>query len=717
MLKEAYKSRRILCLFMAVMIICGVFPMETSAEPTGEEPDAVECIVAFDPDDGRTGYKDFYKTTVHKGDKITDIPEDPKRDGYFFAGWYAYTDASGFGVYWDFESDTVEENTTLWAEWDEGYIVAYDPDDGRTGYKDFYKTTVQKNDKVTDIPDAPKRDGYFFKGWYAFLDKNGDPVYWDFDRHKVTENTTLWADWEEGCIVVFDPDDGEAQYKDFYKTTVHKGDKVTDIPEDPQRDGYFFKGWYAYLDDEGPVYWNFEDDVVEENTTLWADWEEGCIVVFDPDDGEAQYKDFYKTTVHKGDKVTDIPEDPQRDGYFFKGWYAYLDDEGPVYWNFEDDVVEENTTLWADWDLGKITKNSSTDKITIGKSFTYTITVVYSEHAESIWEDVIARDVLNDELDYIGYKSEDGVVVSANGRELTIDFGDVNIGESKTVTITVRVNNSGKIGTVIENRVITDDGKTAIDPNGPKITEEKQEEKPEKKPEKKPGKETEGPSNGDEKEIVITGEIPLGLLKDDHIAYVQGYPEGDFRPENPITRAESAQIFYNLLIDVDKTGYYSSFSDVKSSSWYADAIHCLSANNIILGYPDETYKPDQYITRAEFAAIASRFDNLSSDNNKSFIDLANSHWAYKYIMSASDKGWISGYPDNTFRPEQNITRSEVVKIVNNMLGRGIKSEDIPKNLHTLYSDLTIEHWAFGDIIEASVEHLYTRDKDGWEIWE
>ncbi len=406
------------------------------------------------------------------------------------------------------------------------------------------------------------------------------------------------------CIVAYDPDDGKTQYKDFYKTTVHKGDKVTDIPEDPKRDGYIFKGWYAYLDeDNNPAYWSFEEDEVKENTTLWADWEEGCIVAYDPDDGKTQYKDFYKTTVHKGDKVTDIPEDPKRDGYIFKGWYAYLDeDNNPVYWSFEEDEVKENTTLLADW----------------------------------------------------------------------------------------------------EKR------------------EEKPEEKPEKpkeKQKKKPeDKETRDKSNGHEEELVPNEENPLGLVKDNHITYVQGYPEGDFRPERPITRAEAAQIFYNLLTGVKKTGYSSSFSDVKSSSWYADAIYCLSANNIISGYPNGTYKPNEYITRAEFATIAAKFDNFSSDNKKSFIDLASSHWAYKYIMSASDKGWINGYPDNTFKPEKNITRSEVVKMVNNILERGIKSEGIPVNLHTLYRDLTIEHWSFADIIEASVEHSYTRDKDGWEIW-
>ena len=306
------------------------------------------CIVAFDPDDG-TQYGDFYKTTVPVGGKVTDKPADPTRDSYLFKGWYGYLDGNNEPVMWNFENDTVTENTTLWAAWEEACIVAFDPDDG-TQYGDFYKTTVPVGGKVTDKPADPTRDGYLFKGWYGYLDSNNEPVMWNFDNDTVTENTTLWAAWEEACIVAFDPDDG-TQYGDFYKTTVPVGGKVTDKPADPTRDGYLFKGWYGYLDSNNePVMWNFENDTVTENTTLWAAWEEACIVAFDPDDG-TQYGDFYKTTVPVGGKVTDKPADPTRDGYLFKGWYGYLDGNNePVMWNFENDTVTENTTLWAAWE-------------------------------------------------------------------------------------------------------------------------------------------------------------------------------------------------------------------------------------------------------------------------------------------------------------------------------------------------------------------------------
>ncbi|MEM5768692.1 MAG: InlB B-repeat-containing protein, partial [Bacillota bacterium] len=180
-----------------------------SEQPFGLDPEEETCLVAFDPDDGKTGYKDFFKITVPIDGTVTGKPADPSRDGYFFKGWYAYLDENHNPVLWNFETDTVQENTTLWAAWEKGCIVAFDPDDGKTGYKDFFKITVPIDSTVTEKPADPSRDGYLFKGWYAYLDENDNPVLWNFETNTVVENTTLWAAWEEACLVVFDPDDGE----------------------------------------------------------------------------------------------------------------------------------------------------------------------------------------------------------------------------------------------------------------------------------------------------------------------------------------------------------------------------------------------------------------------------------------------------------------------------------------------------------------------------
>ena len=114
-------------------------------------------------------------------------------------------------------------------------------------------------------------------------------------------------------------------------------------------------------------------------------------------------------------------------------------------------------------------------------------------------------------------------------------------------------------------------------------------------------------------------------------------------------------------------------------------------------------------------AIDCRFNDMENSNSNPFTDLVGSHWAYTYIISAHLKGWISGYPDGEFKPQNGISRAEVVKIVNCMLGRGIRLDDLPINLPG-YTDLSQSHWAYCEIMEATVSHQFERQEDGWEIW-
>ena len=163
-----------------------------------------------------------------------------------------------------------------------------------------------------------------------------------------------------------------------------------------------------------------------------------------------------------------------------------------------------------------------------------------------------------------------------------------------------------------------------------------------------------------------TVEIPdddaLGLNTTDHFAYIVGYGNGEVRPQNNITRAEVATIFFRLLTDdvrdenLTKTNRYS---DVAATSWYNTAVSTLSSMGIITGYPDGTFRPNAAITRAEFAAIAARFDNDGDKTAAKFSDIAT-HWAKDEISIAYNNGWITGYPDGTFGPQRDITRAETI---------------------------------------------------------
>ena len=212
------------------------------------------------------------------------------------------------------------------------------------------------------------------------------------------------------------------------------------------------------------------------------------------------------------------------------------------------------------------------------------------------------------------------------------------------------------------------------------------------------------------------GEVPEDL-NPDHIAYIQGYPGNVVRPEANVTREEVAAIFFRLL----KPNYRDSirstasvFTDVVAGRWSAKHVGTLTNGDILEGYPDGSFRPETPITRAELATIASRFDDLEPAIGELFTDTSG-HWAEKYINSAQAKGWIEGYPDGSFKPDQYITRAELVTLVNNVLQRRVHKADILPDVKQ-FSDLDEDKWYYEALQEAINSHLYTRMSDGYEKW-
>ena len=201
----------------------------------------------------------------------------------------------------------------------------------------------------------------------------------------------------------------------------------------------------------------------------------------------------------------------------------------------------------------------------------------------------------------------------------------------------------------------------------------------------------------------------------DHYQYLIGYPDGNFGPNKGMTRAEAATMFTRLLNErpVKWRHYDAGLSDIRTGDWYANTVGYAVQRGIVSGYPDGSFKPNKPITRAEFAAIASRFDALAQGNAIAFSDLAPSHWGYNAIRSAATKGWISGYPDNTFRPEQAITRAEVTAITNRMLNRHADLYWIDAHPSEVirFGDVKRSDWYFEPIMEATMGHDFIRDRD------
>ena len=221
--------------------------------------------------------------------------------------------------------------------------------------------------------------------------------------------------------------------------------------------------------------------------------------------------------------------------------------------------------------------------------------------------------------------------------------------------------------------------------------------------------------------VDIPDDVPTGLNGDDHFAYIVGYPNGNVEPNGNITRAEVATIFFRLLTEEVRTAnstQSNSLSDVTRGQWFNHAVSTLSSMGIVKGHNDGTFAPNAPITRAEFAAIAARFDDKNTDTSSKFTDIA-SHWAKNEIGIAANKGWINGYPDGTFRPNQYITRAEAMTLVNRVLNRlPENSSDLLDSMIKWPDNSDASAWYYLAVQEATNSHSYS-DKskdDKYEKW-
>ena len=219
--------------------------------------------------------------------------------------------------------------------------------------------------------------------------------------------------------------------------------------------------------------------------------------------------------------------------------------------------------------------------------------------------------------------------------------------------------------------------------------------------------------------VTIPDEVPTGLNGNDHYAYIVGYPDKTVRPQNGITRAKVATIFFRLLTDETRNANSTksnSYSDVAAGAWYNHAVSTLSAMGIVKGDSNGKFNPNASITRAEFAAIAARFDDKANTSAASFSDIAN-HWAKDEISAAANNGWITGYTDGTFRPNNRITRAEAMALVNRVLKRLPETdEDLHADMIKWSDNSDASQWYYLDVLEATNSHYYQTKENQFEKW-
>ncbi len=214
-------------------------------------------------------------------------------------------------------------------------------------------------------------------------------------------------------------------------------------------------------------------------------------------------------------------------------------------------------------------------------------------------------------------------------------------------------------------------------------------------------------------------DTPL-LNRKDHAQYMIGYPDQNFKPDNHMSRQEVTVMFSRLLNERPQKGmiYSRDYKDIPDDLWSVTAISYMSKLGMVKGYPDGNFMPRADITRAEFAAMATRFADISA-GSKTFTDVAKDHWAYDVIQKAAGAGWISGYPDGSFKPDQPITRAEVVAITNRMLNRFADEAYVDTHQDKIlqFKDMKKGMWSYYPVVEATNGHGYERKANGKdEIW-
>ncbi|GBF73604.1 putative S-layer protein [Paenibacillus sp. 598K] len=205
--------------------------------------------------------------------------------------------------------------------------------------------------------------------------------------------------------------------------------------------------------------------------------------------------------------------------------------------------------------------------------------------------------------------------------------------------------------------------------------------------------------------------MPEAADEGEHAPYMKGYPDGMFKPEGGITRAELAAILSRVLPQQEEAGTVANYADVPGMHWAARSIATASAQEWMRGYSDGNFQPERQVTRAELAQVLANVSEAEAADAVRFADAAR-HWASSAIAAVDARGLMTGYPDGTFQPDRILTRAEAVKIFNLFLGR--TPADIP--IAPVWPDVREDHWSYADIMEASISHRYRTAADGAEQW-
>ena len=620
------------------------------------------------------------------------------RPAQYGVGTYDETNKDATILYWK-----SNDRSDVWFIAETYYNVSFDTDGGST----VANLTDVKYGSTIELPTTTK-EGYTFAGWF---DEAGNEFT---SENTITRETKLTAHWTANkYTVTFDANCGETANPASKEVTFDAayGELAT-----TSREGYTFDGWFTAKDGGTKV----ESTTVvatANNHTLYAHWTANEYTVTFNANGGTDAVPASKTVTY--DSAYGSLATTNRKGYTLVGWFTAKDGGTEV----ESTTVVATAgdhTLYAHWTPntynyeihyyvqqpdGNYVEDASALDTTKTGTFDSTVTVTpdankYGAHfsvnnTKSKLSGVVTVDTPAEILKLEVYYARDrhtltyldskggsvigtttelcGVSVAAPKDPTKAGYwfdGWYNAADNKKVTFPVTLTNDMTVYAGWTMIVL--------------------------------------PST-------IAKKTPK-LNTADHFAYVQGYPDGTVKPAGNITRAETAAILFRLMDESSRSTYYSTrsgFRDVASGTWYNTYVATLNNAGVITDSANGYFRPNDAITRAELAAMLAAFTDTTHAANY-FNDVTANYWAANAIAVCAKLGWITGYPDGSFRPDRNVTRAELMAMINRATGRAPKSADAFLPGMKTWSDNTADKWYYLDVQEATNSHSYTVRPT--EIW-
>ena len=630
-------KKRFVALLLCLVMVVGLIPAAMAA---GSEAD--RNYITFKANDGSYGSSSERLQQLTESDvafgKVTLRANDFTRDGYTFLGWA--TDPNGQKIYNDGQTVSVSElfagrtYAVLYAVWQKDNVT---PPTGP--YTVTYRQLTEVSLRDADIVDVNVGGVYAIKNfpltWTLPVGKsfvgwttNGSNVYAPGENITVSSNLILYPvynDTVSACEITYN----DARDQQAWKVTVNAGDSVY-IDLNGGTEAYLdgvritVSGSYkitrsctltfAYKGTQKSIGWDY-DTVRARFTARWA--VSSVKITY----SDFDYSRVMDETLAYGGSVTVNPN----------GGTAYLDST----------YVDRQTVL-------SVTKNVTLyDAVRTGYTFygwdkTYdrsgqpVFTAMWTKSGQSETYSVFYYDYDDAKSEYARFDANTLLVIDPNGGAARLDKTPFSSKQSFRINRDYTLSDAARVGYTFYGWDLTKSGSTYTFTAMWSKT---------------------------------TSTVPYMLNGEDHYAYIKGYPNGSFKPNATITRAEAASIFYRLLTDTTRRTYttsYNTFKDVPAKAWYNTAVSTMAKLGIVNGGSDGYFRPNDPITRAEIAAMIARCDGNSYGNAYTNFSDVKGHWAANYIARAYELGWINGY-GSTYAPDKYITRAETVAILNRVL--------------------------------------------------